>query len=131
MNKSQAIHKFWNSFSIPAFDENTVPEYVDDGNGNQIKLMPPYITYNVSLDELDHPVSMSASIWYRDPSWASVTEKSIEISDKLKNGGETIPLDEGYLWIVKGHPFMQRMDDPNDDMIRRIYINIMAEYLSH
>ena len=121
MNKSQAIHNFWSSFGLTAFDENTVP------TGTQM----PYITYNVSLDELDHPVSMSASIWYRDPSWASVTEKSIEISDKLKNGGETIPLDEGYLWIVKGHPFMQRMNDPNDDMIRRIYINIMAEYLSH
>lgn len=32
--------------------------------------------------------------------------------------------------LKRGSPFAQRMSDPNDDMIRRIYINITAEFLT-
>jgi hypothetical protein len=34
------------------------------------------------------------------------------------------------LYISKGSPFAQRMKEPSDDMVRRIYININAEFLT-
>lgn len=131
MNKSQAITEFWNSFGIPAFDENTVPEYVDDGKGNLIKLQPPYITYNVVEDDLDNVVNLYASIWYHSTSWREVTLKVGEVSKRITEMyPPTIQLDNGRLYLAKGTPFAQRMSDPNDDMIRRIYINIQAEFLT-
>ena len=119
MDKEQAIHTFWSSFGIPAYDEYSVP---DDAK-------MPYITYNVVDDILDKPVVMHGSLWYRSRSWAEIVAKKKEIADFLE-GFVTYKLDTGWVWIVQGSPFAQRMNDPNDDNIRRIYINIQAEYLT-
>lgn len=120
MDKAQAINYFWNSFGLPAYDENTVPH----------NAQMPRITYNVATGDLFDVVSLYASIWYRSTSWQAITQKANEIERRLgEHGGEVIDLDDGKLWIVKGSPFMQRMSDP-DDSIRRIYINVMAEFLT-
>lgn len=120
MDKAQAINYFWNSFGIPAYDENTVPQDAS----------MPRITFNVITDVLDNPVSMSASLWYRSTSWKEITIKAKEIEKRLsEHGGEVIDLDNGKLWITKGSPFTQRLQDP-DDTIRRIYINVRAEFLT-
>jgi len=122
MDKFQAIHKFWSSFGIPAFDENTVPDGED-------KPSFPYITYDAVVSDFNHPVAMSASIWYYGTSWSQITAKLTEIEAELGRGGVTLLCDGGAVWIVKGSPFAQRMPDDND-MIRRIFINISAEYLT-
>ena len=59
MNKSQALQSFWESFGIPAYNEYTVPDNAE----------MPYITYSVSESNIGVPVSLTASIWYRMPSW--------------------------------------------------------------
>ena len=121
MDKYQALQSFWSGFELEAYDENIVyggreaPEF-------------PYITYNVSTDSLDFPVPMSASLWYRSPSWEAISLKTEQIAKEIEENG-VIPLDVGYLWIMKGTPFAQRMNDPSDSMIRRVYLNITAEYL--
>lgn len=121
MDKVQALDKFWNSFGIPAYDENSVP---DDA-----KL--PYITYNVVMDNLDNVVNMYASIWYRSTSWREVTLKACEIGKHIvEMYPPSIPFDDGRLYIARGNPFAQRLSDPSDNMIRRIYLNIQVEYLS-
>lgn len=131
MNKAQALDKFWNSFGIPAFDETTVPEYVDDGNGNQIKLEPPYITYNVVEDSLDSVTNLYANLWYRSTSWREITVKAGEIAKTIvEMNPPSIPLDNGRLYLAKGNPFAQRMEEPNDSTIRRMYLNIQAEFLT-
>lgn len=122
MDKAQSIHSFWSGFGIPAYDENTVP----DG------AKKPYITYNYSEDDLGNPVSSYGSIWYYDSGWAAITAKVKEIDNALSHGGAMIPIDgRGFTWIQKGHPFAQRMSDDSDDMIRRMYINLMVEFLSN
>ena len=123
MDKSQAVYQFWSQFGIPVYDENTIP------TGSNRPAMP-YLTYEMVMDSLGNPVSMSASLWYRSTSWQGITKKADEIAKGLGVGGQVIPLDEGYLYIVHGSPFAQRMSDPEDADIRRIYINIMAEYLT-
>lgn len=122
-DKSQALHGFWSSFTLPAYDESTVP------TGDNAPAFP-YITYNVVMDSLDSTVSLTASVWYRSSSWADITAKADEINNKIGNGGRIVPYDNGALWIKRGTPFAQRMADDSDDMIRRIYLNIEAEFLS-
>ena len=120
MNKAQALHEFWNSFGIPAYEDTTV-------NDEQIGEF--YITYNVVTDSLNRAIPMSASIWKTNTdSWEEVTLKAEEISDALAQV-KSIPLDTGFLYITRGQPFAQRVADENES-VRRIYVNIMAEYLA-
>lgn len=122
MDKYQALQSFWSRFGLEAFDENIV-------YGGEEAPEFPYITYNVSTDSLDSPVPMSASLWYRSPSWEAISLKTEQIAHEIEENG-VVPLDVGYLWITKGTPFAQRMNDPSDSMIRRVYLNITAEYLT-
>ena len=121
MDKEQAIQDFWSGFGIPAYDENTVPD------GEQM----PYITYNVSTGALGDALILSASVWYHSTSWQDVTQKVHEIAEYIGQGGHRIKaIDGGYLFITQGTPFAQRMADPTDAMIRRIYINTNAEFFT-
>lgn len=120
MTKDEAIYSFYSGFGLPAYDENTVPE------GSAL----PYITYQVSTSDFDNDVMLSASLWYRSTSWGAIQDKADEIAADLGYGGKIIKIDNGYLWLVKGSPFAQRMSEPSDKMVRRIIININAEFLT-
>ena len=122
MDKYQAVQQFWASFGIPAFDENTVPSGDD-------RPAYPYITYDVSVGSLGDFVAMSGSIWDYGTSWSSITTKLSEIEASIGLGGCLIPVDGGAVWIKRGSPFAQRVSDEND-MIRRIFMNIEAEYIT-
>lgn len=120
MNKYQALHEFWNSFDIPAYDENTVPE----------NAVMPYITYNVATDSLGQVLPLSASLWYRTKSWEAISQKAEEIAEKVGHNKYYIQkLDDGYVWYTKGTPFAQRIATEDRD-IRQIYINVTAEFLT-
>lgn len=119
MNKEQALQAFYASFDWPAYDENTVP---DDAE-------LPYITYEVSTDNIGTAVFLSASLWDRSTSWGTVTQKLQEIAAYLGNHGITLPYDGGAIWMTRGSPFAQRLAD-DDDTIRRIMINLQAEFIS-
>lgn len=124
MNKSQAIHNFWSSFGLKAYDESTVP------NKESVPSFP-FITYNVVIDDIGNAVGLTASIWDRSTSWKIISDKVDEISEYItKMNPPSIKLDHGRLYITKGTPFAQRMSDPDDDSIRRIYINLQAEFLT-
>lgn len=121
LDKFQALNYFWNSFGIPAYESTTVPDGANLGDF--------YITYEAVVDRLDNAVPMSASIWKRNTmSWEEISQKAEEISDALIQV-KTIPMRVGYLYITRGTPFAQRMVDENEST-RRIYINIMAEFLA-
>lgn len=123
MDKEQALHQFWSSFGLTAYDENTVPDNALTTNGGK------YLTYNVATASLDEPTPLYANLWYKSSSWAEITVKANEMSEAIGRGGAIVPFDGGYIWICRGAPFSQRMPD-EDDTIRRIYINVMAEYMS-
>lgn len=123
MNKSQALHSFWSSFSVgnkpvPAYDESTVPEPTGY----------PRITYSVQEDSIGNTVYLTASIWDRNLSWVRGEQIADDIAEYVGLGGININYKGGMLWLKRGTPFSQRMDDP-DDSIRRILINIEAEYI--
>lgn len=122
MTKEQALTKFWESFGLAAYDENSVPS-------GENKPSYPYITYNVITGSFGSDISLTASLWYKSSSWAAITNKADEISKVIGLGGIMLTYDDGAIWIKRGDSFAQRMNDPNDS-IRRIYLNIIAEYIS-
>ena len=120
MTKAAAIYQFWNSFGLTAYDENSVP---DDASF-------PYITYQLVTDSFDREIPLTASIWYRSESWSGINAKADEISKKISRGGKIIPCDGGAIWLKRGQPFAQSMGDESDDLIKRKYLNITAEFMT-
>lgn len=116
MVKEQALHTFFSQFGT-AYDENTVPEGAT----------MPRITYSVSVDTFDRPVSITASIWSRSFSWVQATEIKDQIEEAVGRGGATIKYQGGLMWIKPRTPFAERMSDP-DDAIRRIVLNFEVEF---
>ncbi len=122
MTKEQSIHQFWSSFGLPAYDVNTVD---DDAE-------MPYITYDVSTGSIDDFILLTGSLWYRSTSWNAITQKVHEIEEYLTTmSPPTIKIDGGRAYFTKGTPFSQRMAEPGDDLVRRIYIQINAEFLTN
>ena len=120
MTKAAAIYQFWNSFGLTAYEENSVP---DDAAF-------PYITYQLVTDSFDREIQLTASIWYRSESWAGINAKTEEISQKISRGGRVISCDGGAIWLKRGQPFAQNMGDESDDLIKRKYLNITAEFMT-
>lgn len=123
MTKAQALFSFWSGFVLPAYEENAVPTGKDAPDF-------PYLTYEAVFDSISADTPMSASLWFRSTSWLEAQSKAEEISKAIGRGGKIIPCDGGAIWIKRGSPFAQFMGDEIDDLIRRVYINITAEYLT-
>ena len=120
MTKAAAIYQFWSSFGLTAYEENTVPT----------DAAFPYITYQLVTDSFDREVAATASLWYRGESWTDINAKTEEIRQKISLGGKIISCDGGAIWLKRGQPFAQNMRDESDDLIKRKYLNITAEFMT-
>ena len=120
MTKAAAIYQFWNSFGLTAYEENTVPSDATF----------PYITYQLVTDSFGREIMLTASIWYRSESWTAINAKTEEISQKISRGGKIISCDGGAIWLKRGQPFAQNMGDESDDLIKRKYLNVTAEFIT-
>ena len=120
MTKAAAIYQFWNSFGLTAYEENTVPSDASF----------PYITYQLVTDSFDREIPLTASLWYRSESWTAINAKTEEISHTISLGGKIISCDDGAIWLKRGQPFAQNMRDESDDLIKRKYLNITAEFMT-
>lgn len=117
MDKQQALHSFWSSFQIPAYDETSVPDSAS----------LPYITYEVTTGDIGTQLPISASVWYRSSSWQAITEKCNEIERAITRGGRMVNYDNGAFWIRWRNA--HRMEEPTDDMVRRVLINGSIEFM--
>lgn len=124
MTKEQAIQSFFESLGLPAYEENSIPSQED--------LRPefPYITYSLVTDSFDTNVLLNFSMWYRDTSWADANAQKKIASEKITRGGVCVNFDGGAIWIRRGSPFAQEMGDMSDNLIKRIYFNLTAEFIS-
>ena len=123
MNKWEALQEFWSSFGWDAHDENSV----DTG---AFSPSLPYITYAAQIGAMGQILSLTASLWDKSTSWKRVSDKADEISGRIGYGYELVKVDGGYLYLTQGQPFAQRMSDPEDSEIKRIYIILNAEFLT-
>ena len=119
MNKEQALYRFWSGFA-EAYESTSVP----DSAGF------PRVTYEGMTDDFGHSVATTISVWSRSTSWAEAEGIKAQIENTITRGGVMVPYDDGALWIKKANPFAQRLGDPDDDLIRRIVINLEYEYIS-
>ena len=120
MTKAAAIYQFWSDFGLTAYEENTVPT----------DAAFPYITYQLVTDSFYREVPVTASLWYRSESWTGINAKTEEISQKISRGGKIISCDGGAIWLKRGQPFAQNMGDESDNLIKRKYLNIIAEFIT-
>ena len=119
MDKWQALQSFFSSFELTAYDESSVPE----------NAQLPYITYTAAVDSFDVPVVISCNLWYQSTSWAAISQKAEQISNYLGSGGVMLPITGGGLWITRGSPFAQRVNEESD-AIKHIYIVLMCEFIT-
>lgn len=124
MTKAAALYQFFSSFGLTAYEENSVYD-MDEAPSF------PYLTYELNTDSFsDTSTSLSCSLWYRSTSWVQANDKVEEISKAIGIGGIMLKCDGGYIWIKRGSPFAQSMGDDSDDMIKRKYINISADFFT-
>ena len=118
LKREKALYNFWSSFGLPAYDETSVPD----------NATLPYITYETATATFDTPIPLSMSLWYYSPTWTDITMKALEIIGTIGAGGKRIKYDGGGMWITIPGQNYERMSDSASDMIRRIVINVMAEF---
>lgn len=120
MTKGAALQSFFESI-MPAYAETSVP---DDAAF-------PYLTYQLSLNAWESgETALAINMWFRTPSEAIPNAKAQELSDAIGYSGITIPCDGGFIWLKRGSPWCQSMRDESDSMIKRRYINVIAEYFT-
>lgn len=123
MTKAASLHRFFSSFGLTAYEEHSVPS----GDGAPVF---PYLTYTVATDSLGTEIPLSLSLWYRGSSWTAANAKAEEISQTVGRRGAILPCDGGKIWLKRGTPFSQSMGDSSDNMIKRKYINLTAEFIT-
>ena len=125
MNKAEAIYNFWSQFGLPAIDEQSA---YDPETLRQLNIDFPYITFQTGIGDFSQDVSLSADLYYRSTSWAEIEAKAAEIAGFIGMGGKNVLYDGGAVWIKRGSPMYQHMIADNPFDIRRIQININAEF---
>lgn len=109
---AKALTDFFNSFGIPAYNENAIPETAE----------LPYITYPLREPEWDRKTTFWVNVYYRnaDSNLDSLT-KADEIVQAISNGIR-LPIEGGYVVLWPETPLVQSMP-PNND-VRAAYINL-------
>lgn len=127
MDKGQALQAFWESFGIPAIDEQSS---YDQATLDKLGIGRRYITYEVGSGNLTSNQMLSGSLWYRETTWENITRKADQIASFIGYGGRTYKIDGGYLKIMlpQGQIY-RRVLDP-DTSYRRIIFNIEVAYLT-
>ncbi len=120
MTKNKALYTWLNAF-MPFYRASSVPEDVQF----------PYGTYEYVEDAWDGgEVGMVVNLWFMTESEAVPDEKAQELSKRIGYGGVTVPCDGGYIWLKRGSPWCQSLQDDVNKNIKRRYINLTAEYLT-
>ena len=128
MDKAQALHSFWSGFGLDAIDE--LSSY-DEKTMEELNIHYPYISYEAAFSSVDDPLMLGADLWYQSVSWEEITKKAEEIEAYIGLGGRLIRYDGGGIWITRASVFSRRMaEETGNDNIRRVHLNINAEYLS-
>lgn len=122
---ARMLQAFYGSFGLRAYPEDSVPER--DENGNE--LMPPYITYQVSVPDWRSNTLHHARVYDRSFSLENVSKKADEIATAIGEG-ITLKSEDGYITLAPGQPFMQYQPTDEMDEIKIVYMNMeMGGYI--
>ena len=120
MTKGAALQAFFSKF-MDAYAASAVPEDVTF----------PYLTYELITSAWDcGEVGLTVNLWFYTTSEAVPNAKAQELSDAIGYGGVTLSCDGGFIWLKRGSPWCQNLQDDTDKNIKRRYINVTAEYMT-
>ena len=120
MTKDKVLHAWFSQF-LPAYPTSNVPE----------DAVFPWLTYELITGSWDSGViALTVNLWYYTESEAIPNAKAQELSDSIGYGGVTLPCDGGFIWLKRGSPWCQNIQDDTDPNIKRRYINVRAEYMT-
>lgn len=120
MDRYEAQYRFWSGFSVPAYEQNSVPD--------KDEIEYPYITYQAVTAPFNEDVQINASIWTSSTSWATADALADIIENELRNGGKVVPYSGGMIWVTAGAPFAQSMGDPDNDRIKRKLLTVTLHF---
>lgn len=125
MTKAEAIHAFFSGYGLRAYEENSVPVYLDDAQ--TAENIPPYITYQLATDDYrGGSVAVTADVWDCSESWEYVNEVAAAISGDI-GSYKRLTCDDGYILVTKGSPFAQNLAD---DIYKRVYMNLNLTFIT-
>ena len=120
MTKDKALHAWFSQF-LPAYPTSNVPEDATF----------PWLTYELITGSWESgDIALTVNLWYYTESEAIPNAKAQELSDAIGYGGVTLPCDGGFIWLKRGSPWCQNLQDDTDPNIKRRYINVTAEYMT-
>lgn len=120
MTKGAALQAFFSQF-MDAYAASSVPDDV----------VFPYLTYELTTSAWDGgEVGLTVNLWFYTTSEAVPNAKAQELSDAIGYGGVTLPCDGGFIWLKRGSPWCQYLQDDTYKNIKRRYINVTAEYMT-
>lgn len=120
MDKWQAIYSFWNSFGLPVYDENKVPP----------EATVPYITYESAVGTFGNVLSLIASIWDRGNSYEKLDLMADNIAKYIRTM-DCPEIDGGrYRVFIGESKYAIHMDDPEDDQLVRVRLNVNFEFMT-
>lgn len=118
MTKAAALHQWFNQF-LNFYPASAVPSDV----------IFPYGTYELATSSWDNEeVSITVNLWYYTESESIPNAKAEEIAKAIGLGGMQVICDDGMIWIKKGSPWCQNLQDDSDSLIKRRYLNVTLEY---
>lgn len=126
MTKSEILHFFFSSFGIPAYEEHSVPHWLDDAQ--TIETQPPYITYECAESWFfGESVPITASIWDCSGSWTRLDSLTKAVADSIGHF-KKLTCDEGYILVTKGNPFATSLAD---GVYKRRYLNLNLTFVTN
>ena len=127
MTKAECIHAFFSGFGLRAYEENSVPEYLD-GSMEQ-ENTPPYLTYQFGEDDFrGYPVPVTVNLWDLSDSWEFIRSKADEIVERIGRFAR-LACDDGYIAVSKGSPFMQPVTF--DRPYKRVMLNLYLTFVTN
>lgn len=123
MTKAAALHKFFNSFGIPAYVSTSV---VNENGEEDVTF--PYLTYEYSVGGFDDTTHPTVRLYYYTESLTSINAKSEEIS-KVCHNGVPIRFDGGGAIIYSG-VWDSEVDEVSAN-IKRLRSNFSINWISN
>lgn len=120
MTKAEAMHGFWSSFGLPAYEENCVP-----GAARM-----PYITYSYAEASGGDEAAVSGDLWYSDRSWIEICEKTDEIAARLNDTGVMMTCSGGFIYLRAASPFAVNASGERKTGVIRRSLRLYAMYLT-
>lgn len=122
MDRWQAQYEFWSQFGVPAYEENSAPDYRN--------VTFPYITYEAAASGFYEPVSITASIWDENSSWSRVDALADQIEHFIRHMQVCPKMDGGRYRVYIDGNFANNMGDPDNDKIKRKELNVFFEFMT-